>query len=367
MRSLSLYVHVPFCKRRCPYCTFYHVPHGGEDVERAFIDALLCEFTAVVGEVGEPVAISTLFFGGGTPSVLRRESLERVFGRISPLVRPRSAEVTVEANPEDVNDSMLSMLNSLGVNRLSLGIQSMNERAQKVLARCPPTINERAARLASRYFDNVSIDLLLGVPGTTLEDLGETLERIDDVNAVHVSVYCLEPEGDANHLSAGFFDSVNPERSADEYLLVCDHLGSRGYHHYEVSNFAKPGFESSHNWVYWRGGEYLGIGPGAHSYLGGERFFNEPSIDMYLDPRAEFPERIRQWETRGEAERGLEKVMLGLRTSDGLPVSRFGQYEDVVAGLVDKKLARVEGEKLVLTDPGFLVLNEIVHRFCAER
>jgi len=362
MRDLSLYVHVPFCVRRCSYCTFYHVPHI-EEYEPAFVDALLVDLQSAADGIGEPFCCPTVFFGGGTPSVLSDDSLNKVFTAIDPfLPRDQTPEITLEANPEDVTDALLSGLRRHGVNRLSLGIQSMNPKALTTLKRCTERTNARGVDLVRQHFENFSLDVLLGVPDSSIADLQATMEHLIGYEPPHFSVYCLESGGVMEADVSDFFRGVDPERSAEEYMHVCESLERGGYHHYEISNFAKPGFESSHNRAYWRDCEYLGVGPGAHSYIAGERFHNEPSIERYI---RETSSAVRSIERRGTSERETEQRMLALRTSDGLALSDLVDNDGIVDDLVARDLAKVSDDRLVLTDRGFLVLNEIVLRLSA--
>lgn len=356
MKDLSLYIHVPFCKRRCSYCTFYHVPYI-DRYETAFVDSLLTEFELTMRNAND-VRIPSVFLGGGTPSVLTLSSLERILGAVAPWLAT-DAEITVENNPEDVTRELMQGFRRLGVNRISLGIQSMVPRALTVLKRCSPDVNAAAIDIVRDHYDNFSFDLVLGVPDGTESELEHTLEQLRGYDALHYSVYCLEPGGVMEREVEHFFDGVDPERSADEYLRVCDVMGQAGYGHYEVSNFARPGFESRHNRVYWRGGDYLGIGPAAHSYLGGERYYNEPSIERYV-VAAGRPGRVR--EERDRQARELERRMLALRTSDGLSLEEVSCGTEVLDDIVADGLARVTDGRIVLTRRGFLVLNDILIR-----
>ncbi|HEX5132141.1 MAG TPA: coproporphyrinogen-III oxidase family protein [Candidatus Krumholzibacteria bacterium] len=358
MRSISLYIHIPFCTRRCSYCSFYHVP-AGRSREDAFVDALTGEIGAALAAIGEPVALRTVFVGGGTPTVLDDAGWRRIVAAITPAFPPGGPEeFTVEMNPEDVEPGRVKFLRGLGVNRASLGIQSMHPVGQKVLKRCEPAVNARAIEMVRHEFDNISFDVLLGVPRTTPADLRATLAELLDHEPRHLSVYGLEPGGDMSHEVEGFFRAVDPDRVADEYLEVCETVAARGYRHYEVSNFARPGFESIHNRVYWDGGDYLGVGPAAHSSLDGRRFWNEPSLDAYL--RRGTAERIAARMKDDGGGGNTERVMLALRTDRGAPAEWFAPAR--VRGFVADGLVVNEAGRVRLTDRGFLLLNDLVLR-----
>lgn len=361
MRVVSLYIHVPFCTRRCPYCSFYHVARDAA-VESDFVDALAEEVAHACDRLGD-VRFGTVFVGGGTPSALGPSLLARVFETITPYTDAEvTTEVTCELNPEDVDGEVLAVLREGGANRVSLGVQSMNADAQRTLKRCTPDVNFRSIERTMGAFDNVNFDVLLGVPGGGTERTVESMRRLARLEPKHFSVYCLEPGGDMEDEVSEFFDAVDPARAAEEYLAICDLLAGLGYRHYEVSNFAHRGFESDHNRVYWGGGEYLGVGPGAHSFIGGRRFHNTPSLERYLSLRGARCIAERVHDDTDENGADMERVMLALRTDDGLPLEwvRCGSGE--VEALSRAGLARADNDRLVLTDRGFLLMNDIVLR-----
>ncbi|HXV13365.1 MAG TPA: coproporphyrinogen-III oxidase family protein, partial [Candidatus Krumholzibacteria bacterium] len=319
---------------------------------------LVDEISVAFAEIG-PASLRTVFVGGGTPTVLEPHEWERVIAAIAPHVpRDGVAEFTVEMNPEDVDARVVGFLRGLGVNRASIGVQSMDAVGQKVLKRCAPEVNERAIDLVRERFDNLSFDVLLGVPKTTIDDLRDTLRRLLPKEPTHLSVYGLEPGGDLGEEVERFFRAVDPDRVADEYLEVCSLLAAAGYRHYEVSNFCRPGFESLHNRVYWDGGDYLGVGPAAHSSIGGERFANAPSIDSYLARRGAEHLAARLRDPGGDQR--LESAMLALRTDRG--IARDACEPRAVADIIDDGLAVVERGRIRLTDRGYLMLNDVVLR-----
>lgn len=320
---------------------------------------------ALVGEIGaamppkDEMALHTIFVGGGTPTVLGNDSWERIMQALSPWMPAGGpAEFTVEMNPEDVTREMVAFLRSLGVNRASLGIQSMHEVGQKVLKRCTPEINTRAIDIVSNQFDNVSFDVLLGVPKTTQNDLSRTMATLLQYRPRHLSVYGLEAGGDMSHEVERFFAAVDPDRVADEYLIVCTALAAAEYRHYEVSNYAQPGFESQHNRVYWDGGDYLGLGPAAHSSMGGQRFWNAPALDAYLSRSG--PEHVAARHIDVIEDEGLERLMLALRTDRGLAVESIAHT--AVEQFYRDGLLSADGGRIRATDRGYLVLNELVLR-----
>lgn len=359
MKPLSLYIHVPFCTRRCSYCSFYHVDAAREREVR-FVDALVSEIGAAMPAASE-VSLRTIFVGGGTPTVLGEDSWRRIMDALARWIPSAGVpEFTVEMNPEDITRDMVVFLRGLGVNRASLGIQSMHEVGQKVLKRCTPGVNTRAIDIVMGELDNVSFDVLLGVPKTTPEDLEQTLALLLAHEPRHLSVYGLEAGGDMSHEVERFFTAVDPDRVAAEYLETCRILAGAGYTHYEVSNFARPGFESLHNRTYWEYGDYLGVGPAAHSSMHRQRFWNEPSLDSYLSRQGAEHVRARVLDEGGDDM--IEQTMLALRTNRGAERSALTPDQSVVDAFVDDGLIRVDRDRVFATDAGYLVLNELVLR-----
>lgn len=374
MKPLSLYIHVPFCKRACPYCTFYHVSasaglvrafagRAAEEIELELAAVARCRGGNASGSGRASLSLRTLYVGGGTPSIIPAQSLEEILAPVYPWVDDGSGgEWTIELNPEDVTGELLDKYVEMGFNRASVGIQSMNPRVQEVLGRSSPAINRAAMEAVQARFETVNADLLLGIPGIASGEVIESARALLAFEPQHLSVYCLEGGGSSSAAVAAFLSRVDQEEAAAQYLALCNMLDRHGYLHYEVSNFARPGFESKHNRTYWEGGDYLGIGPAAHSFVGGIRRRNRSSLEIYLANRGETFDPVRRFDSQDERERRLERLFLGLRTSRGISLEMVEGMEDVIDALTANGLASVAGERLTLTDRGFLLLDEIVVR-----
>lgn len=328
----GLYVHIPFCARRCPYCDFAVSVNTRETFRASYVAALQKELSLALKTTSAP--LQTVFFGGGTPTELSATTLGEI---LAPVLRHLAlgAEVSLEANPENLDFTYLQTLRAAGFNRLSLGAQSFDSRELDVLGRAHDGAHIEAVVENARQagWENISLDLIYGAPGTSLTVWKETLERATGLNIQHISAYSLTIEsGTAFGRAVRHGDFAAPE---DDFLgelmeQAEQLLGQAGFERYEVSNWAQPGFESRHNLNYWRGGDYLGVGCGAHGHSRGHRFWNQRDAKSY----------IKGIETEGSArageefltprERAIELVALGLRCRDGFSleeVSRTGQFD----------------------------------------
>lgn len=373
--GLSLYIHIPFCRSRCLYCDFNSYA-GMEWLIPRYVSALKKEIAL---RQREPKArVGTIYFGGGTPSLLKPEQVALILEacRACFEVAPE-AEITLEANPDSTGLDCLQALRSLGVNRLSLGFQSLDDGELRLLGRRHSTLQAvEAYRLSLQAgFDNVNIDLIYGLPGQTLEAWQETLSRTLELAADHLSLYSLTLEEDTplgQAVAAGGLPAPDPDLAADMYLLAEERLAQSGYNHYEISNWARPGRECRHNLTYWHNLPYLGLGAGAHSFYGSRRFANEASPEQY----ALALEAGRLPEVASEViDRALEvseTLILGLRLSQGLAweelARRFGDkaiapYRAEIDELKTLGLVEVDGLGFRLTRRGGLLGNEAFRRF----
>lgn len=365
--ALGLYIHIPFCKAKCAYCDFYSLAHSEEKMD-AYMAALLRHLEEVAPRAAG-MQVDTVYFGGGTPSYLGAARLCRILQTV--LRRydvARDAEITLEANPDSAGDwKELRKLRRAGFNRLSLGVQSTDDALLRRIGRIHTYEQVQQAVTAARKakFTDLSLDLIYGLPGQTMEDWQRTLADAVALGPEHLSCYGLRlEEGTPLWQQRQTLTLPDDDAQADMYLYTVAALGEMGYEQYEISNFAKPGKASRHNLKYWRMEEYAGFGPGAHSDFGGVRYGYVRDIDSYIAGRLVLSES----ETDSTLARDYEYVMLSLRTAAGIdrqtfekryrqrfqPMEAlFEQYEK--AGLA----ARTEGGWR-LTPKGFLVSNSII-------
>lgn len=375
--DIALYVHVPFCRRKCSYCSFVSYERREADIP-VYIDALREELTRRAG--GERVC--SIYFGGGTPSLLSAEHIADLLNTIDSLFAvDGEAEITLEANPGTIDVGYLTDIRMLGINRLSLGMQSLNDNELALLGRIHKGAEAREAVRFARDagFENLSIDLIYGLPGQTIPDWQNNLEQVIEMGPEHLSLYALTVEADTpmgRAIEEKSMPSVDPDLSANQYELAEDLLASHGYHHYEISNWAKRGRECYHNMAYWQNRPYLGVGVAAHSCLNGHRFANTQSIDNYLDafsrnlwPVLESDEEI------SPRLQLAETVILGLRMCEGLCLddirNRFGvdltaYYRQHIEDLVKSGLLDYNERNIKLTRRGRLLSNEVFWRFLPD-
>jgi oxygen-independent coproporphyrinogen-3 oxidase len=358
MNTTGLYLHIPFCIRKCPYCDFYSLP-----MEESLADAYVAAVNKVLRSGHFPVdEVDTVYFGGGTPSLLGAARLDAILQAISAAYTiAAGAEITLEVNPVSVAPEAFGELRAAGINRLSVGVQSAVAEELRFLGRLHG-VDEAARCLEAAKaggFENLSADLMLGLPGQTAESLAQSVAFLAEREVAHVSAYILKIEEGTPFHARGI--CPNDDEAADRYLECVTLLAERGYPQYEISNFAKPGWESRHNLKYWLGEPYLGIGPAAHSCLAGKRFFYARDVAGFLrDPLAVTDD--------GPAGDFEEYAMLRLRLTRGLDLAEAGRLYGVDKEALKQKalpyvgrgLARLEGEVLSLTPEGFLISNTII-------
>ena len=372
---LSLYTHIPFCVKKCLYCGFYSTPYTPQNAD-VYVNALRTEAAGKAAIFSER-QFGSLYFGGGTPTALSSHQLTTVISIIrSHFTLALDAEVTVEANPQSGTEHLFEDLLRSGVNRLSIGVQSLSDRLLATLGRPHSAAEaEDAVRSARRCgFKNIGIDLIYGIPGQTIGDWERTLERALMLGPDHVSAYGLSlDEGSSfqQQTASGSMQMPDDDLDAELYDIGVERLAAAGFMHYEISNFAKPGFECRHNLNYWHRGEYLGLGPGAWSFLAGRRSRSVPDLTSYSTRLYNGSPVMAEDETPGPAAAALETVMLGLRTRRGIELERIAsEFGSLVrdhlvaqsAPMIDKGLLHLDDGRLFLTDRGMVLSNEVLGR-----
>ena len=346
----GLYIHIPFCIHKCPYCDFFSVTDLS--MTEAYTDAVVRNIKAAGGR------FDTVYFGGGTPSLLSAEQFSRI---LSAADICKDAEITTEANPNSVTPAYLRELKAVGIDRISFGVQSFNDRELQSLGRLH-TAEEAVSAINSAYdagFDNVSADLMLAVSGQTRQSLRYNLKTITKLPLTHISAYMLKVEkGTPLSMNEKALESIpDDDDTADMYLETVDFLDIHGFKQYEISNFSRDGFECRHNLKYWQCQEYLGIGPSAHSFTDGERYFCPPGIKDFIE--AETQEKI----ITGSGGDHEERAMLALRlTNEGLSLAEYPETEKPADTLIRGGFLKKEDGFLKLTPQGCTVSNEVIIR-----
>ena len=365
--NFGLYVHVPFCPQRCPYCAFTVIT-GREDAVDGYVEAV-CREIGTWSPLQDRGGLDTVFFGGGTPSRLQPAQLARILQTAEQVLGLRDdVEITIEANPTTVDAARFAELRDAGCNRLSLGAQSFCDDSLRLLGRMHSAKDAEQVYATARAagFASVSFDLIFSVPGAPLQDWAATLTRAVQLAPDHMSAYALSVEPGTpfeRRRQQGDLPEVDEEADATDYETLVQTMTAAGYEHYEISNFARPGHRSRHNWDCWTGGEYLGVGLSAHSYLEGRRFWNGTDIDRYVsDIQAGTSAQAGQERLPPVAARG-EALWLALRTSDGAWLTAQERQKLLASPtwrrLQDSNYARFENERLRLTAAGFAVADAV--------
>lgn len=377
MTQTTLYLHLPFCVAKCAYCDFNSLV-GAERLREDYYRALLAEVTRTGGHYGERL-FTSVYLGGGTPTLYPAEQLAALLATVRRSYRlTPDAEITCEANPGTVNAEGLALMREVGFNRLSLGVQSLNDRELRLLGRIHDAAQAKRAVSEARAagFTNLSLDLINALPGQTVGQWEETLLEAISLRPEHISGYGLSIEAAtplAKLVEEGLLQPGSDDDAIAIYELTHELLTAYGYEHYEISNYALPGRRCRHNENYWRNGEYVGLGAGACSYLNGYRLKQEADPARWADRvLAGLPPGLVEKEALDDLERAGETVMLALRTADGLDLQAFAReyhvdlerFEIRLKALVEAGLALpVEGRLALDPVRGFLLQSEIAQMF----
>ncbi len=356
----SLYLHIPFCIKKCNYCGFYSLPYREERV-KLFISAILKEIELTRNL---PHLIKTIYIGGGTPSCLPVKYLEIILQTLLKNYKiDKDIEFTIEVNPGTITQEKINLFKSYGINRISIGAQSFLDSELKILGRIHNVkdIIKTAHIIKNSGIENISVDLIYGIPKQTLDNFKFSLKAATSLEIKHISIYELTIERGTpmeKNLKNGKINLLNDDAIEQMYLFASEFLDEKGFYKYEISNFARQNYESLHNIAYWQRMAYLGLGPAAFSYLNGWRFYNPGNISLYFKylSKNKLP-WIREYEIKG-IEELKEKIILGLRMKQGITLDSLcliNFFEE----LEKLKLTRINGNKVSLTDKGMLLSNEI--------
>lgn len=371
-KPLGLYIHIPFCRQKCGYCDFYSLSGSDERMD-AYCKALIAHLTETAPQAAKH-SVDTVYFGGGTPSLLGEKRLREILKCVDKRYRvTKDAEITLEANPDSAGDwKALRALRKAGFNRISLGMQSADDAELREIGRIHSMDQVRQAVDAARKarFDNLSLDLIYGLPHQTLELWQRNLEAAIALTPQHLSCYGLKVEADtplAHQVSLGL-SLPDGDAQADLYLRAVELLQQGGYRQYEISNFAKPGRESRHNLKYWTGREYLGFGPGAHSYFGGQRYAYPRDLEGYLQAIAAGAAQLEEIQPITPPEQAREYLMLRMRTLRGIEEweyrRKFGLNFEPIARRLEffesHHWAEQSDHRWHFTPQGFLLSNTLI-------
>lgn len=369
----GLYIHIPYCHAKCSYCDFFSTPRA--DSVDSYVDALLVELSLRRNEIAQ--SFSTVYIGGGTPSILSEEQLARLIEGIGKTVDIASLEeFTIEANPEDVTPQWCETIKRLGVNRVSMGVQSFDDEQLAIINRRHSSQDAIHAieTLRSSGINEISCDLIYGLPGQTLDSWKHSLCRLLDFDLPHFSSYLLSYEPGTRlfqQLKHGKVEEASEELAQDMYSYLIEEAARRGYEHYEISNFSKLGHNAVHNSNYWRDLPYLGLGVSAHSFDGHVRRFNANKIKDYIDCMSQ---RLLYCEVEEETadERHNDYIIVALRTAQGIDLNRYmvnwgtdrcNQLLSVAQQFIDRQQMTLNGDYLAIAEVHMLISDRIMVEF----
>ena len=366
-----IYIHIPFCLRKCNYCSFYSVEYS-PSLKEKYLSYLIREIK--IYQHKYLLRPTTIYFGGGTPSLLSADELIRI---ISKFEFSNETEITLEANPINIDHEFAHKLSTTPINRISLGIQSFLDQELKLLGRLHDSkqIYSAYKLLRNSGFENISLDLIYGLPNQKVEDVEFSLNKMIELNPEHISTYCLSLDKNVS-LFSKISQIPADEMISNFYYLLREKLISAGYEQYEISNFAKPGFESKHNLSYWNDRSYLGLGPAASGYLktekGNFRYTNPADLDKYFRLIKTSPSGSYRMVSLSDEDHEKEFIFLSLRKTKGMNLkefqSKFGEnflqkYEKEIAKFLENKYLEIVGDFIRLTPKAYFISNEIFAKF----
>lgn len=358
----SVYIHIPFCKSICSYCDFCKMFYN-EDFSKKYLESLEKETSLYKNEI-----LKTIYIGGGTPSCLKPNDFNKLFNIVSKFRFNKNYEFTVEFNIDDIEEEKLLIAYKNGVNRLSIGIETINEKFFSLINRYNDVnIIKEKIKLCKKYFKNINIDLMYGFPGESIEDLLRDLNFVLELDIQHISIYSLILEKNTKL----YIDKVKPissELESDMYYLIIDYLEKNGYYHYEISNFSKKGFESLHNLNYWNNNEYYGFGLGASGYIDGIRYTNTKSLNNYIKGNYTLDKEVITINKKIE-----EELICGLRKTKGVSKTKFKEKFGVdirtvidIDRLIEKNLLKEREDYIFIPKEKLYISNSILVDFIID-
>ncbi len=368
----GIYIHIPFCVSRCLYCDFFSTTMLNRRDE--YVDCLKQELMLRNHYLPDN-NINTIYFGGGTPSLLTAKQIADILNTINITYNVAdNAEITLEANPQDLNTNLLKALHDIGVNRLSIGVQTFNDTQLRQLGRRHNALTaQQAVKMAQRYFDNISIDLIYGLPKQDISQLEDDLDKTLELKVQHISTYNLTFEPDTpitRLLQQGKVQQLEDTELNNMVDTISRRLIKEGFERYEVSNYSLPGYHSQHNTSYWKRIPYLGIGAAAHSFNLNSRQWNVADLDKYMSA-IKARNLSYQREELSVTEIYNEQVMLGLRYKEGIPLGELSKQQQqyltkAVAAFVENKKLRYDGQRLVATAEGLKIIDYITRELMMD-
>lgn len=365
MKELGIYIHIPFCKSKCHYCDFVSFSNKKE-LEERYINALNNEIIKSGEKINREHEVTTIYIGGGTPSFISEKNIENLLKNVFENYNvSKNAEITIEVNPGTVNRKKIKKYMQIGINRISIGLQSTNNKLLKTIGRIH-TYEEflNTYNMIKKEFNNINIDLMLGLPYQTMQDLQETLNKVIELQSQHISIYSLIVEDGTTlqkMIEENKISLPSEEIERKMYWLAKETLEKNGFKHYEISNFAKEGHESKHNSNCWEQKEYLGFGLAAHSYIDSKRISNIEIMEEYIKNIEE--ENIKNnkvmQEEQNDEDKKKEYILLGLRKIEGVKIQQFkNKYTDNPLFLYHKKLEKLVNEELIEIDGDYIKLTK---------
>ena len=379
MKKLGLYVHIPFCERKCNYCDFYSVEKS-DSIEKQYVDALIKEIKSYQSKA-EGYIVDSIFIGGGTPSYLKHENIGLILDEIrNTFILTDDVEISLEANPNSITAGKVLSYKKYGINRMSVGIQSLDKNILKTIGRLHDSKEALDAIeiIKKAGIDNINADIMFNIPGQDTDSLNDTLEQVISSGVKHISFYSLKlEEGTPLYKMEAkkLIQMPDEDSERDMYYEGRELMETRGYIQYEISNFSKPNYECRHNIKYWAGGEYIGFGPFAHSCFEDKRYNNISDIKYYCENIKE-PDKFRRLnEVLGKESKMFEYIMLRLRMNSGIIIEDFNRefekdfmniYENQIKNLLEYQLIDINNGRLKLTKKGIDVSNYVFEQFLSD-